>query len=122
MKIDTHSVKTEILDYKSIKKYHGETIEELSLFVEPFGIEIRTDKAIYQIYKNGRKAVAERTTFDLIGEDKDAPWCAYPEKNSCRGCSYSLAPYLYDGGCKLLAYRKEVKTDERNQSSGNTSR
>ena len=110
MKIDPNKTKTEKLDYKTIKKYHGETIEELTLFADPFGIEIRTDKAIYQIYKTGLNAVAERTTFELIGNDKDAPWCAYPERDNCRGCAYSIAPFLYDGGCKLLAYRKEVKT------------
>lgn len=27
--------------------------------------------------------------------------CVYPESVSCRGCSYSYRPDLYDGGCKL---------------------
>lgn len=27
--------------------------------------------------------------------------CVYPANVSCRGCSYSYRPDLYDGGCKL---------------------
>lgn len=27
--------------------------------------------------------------------------CICPERKSCRGCSYSYNPALYDGGCKL---------------------
>ena len=28
--------------------------------------------------------------------------CAHKEKETCRGCEYSHAPRLADGGCKLL--------------------
>ena len=27
--------------------------------------------------------------------------CVFPENVSCRGCSHSYRPDLYDGGCKL---------------------
>lgn len=27
--------------------------------------------------------------------------CIYPDSTSCRGCSYSFNPALYDGGCML---------------------
>lgn len=27
--------------------------------------------------------------------------CARPEAESCRGCKWSYAPSLFDGGCKL---------------------
>lgn len=27
--------------------------------------------------------------------------CARPEAESCRGCKWSYAPNLFDGGCKL---------------------
>ena len=27
------------------------------------------------------------------------PICRYPGSTSCRGCEYSYAPDLYDGGC-----------------------
>jgi hypothetical protein len=27
--------------------------------------------------------------------------CIYPESSSCRGCSQSFNPELYDGGCML---------------------
>lgn len=27
--------------------------------------------------------------------------CIYPERKSCRGCSQSLNPARYDGGCML---------------------
>ena len=27
--------------------------------------------------------------------------CIYPIRNSCRGCSHSYNPALYDGGCML---------------------
>ena len=31
--------------------------------------------------------------------------CVYPGNVSCRGCSYSYRPDLYDGGCKLYFER-----------------
>lgn len=34
--------------------------------------------------------------------DKSAPWCVYPERKNCRDCEYSYAPFLSDGGCKLM--------------------
>lgn len=55
-------VKTQ-LDYKNIKEFHGEVIEEMSLFMKPFGIEIRTNKAVYQIYYDEGQRVAERTAL-----------------------------------------------------------
>lgn len=27
--------------------------------------------------------------------------CIYPDSTSCRGCSYSFNPALFDGGCML---------------------
>lgn len=57
------------LDYKNIKDVHGEVIEEMSLFMEPFGIEIKTDKAIYQIYYDMGRKVAERTTFETMTDN-----------------------------------------------------
>lgn len=27
--------------------------------------------------------------------------CIYPDSTSCRGCSYSFNPTLFDGGCML---------------------
>lgn len=100
--IDANSVVTTPLDYKSIKDFKGEVIEDMSLFLSPFGIEIRTDKAIYQVYTDGSEKVAERTTFKEIEVDNDAPWCVYPERESCRNCEHSINPELYDSGCKFL--------------------
>lgn len=31
--------------------------------------------------------------------------CVYPGRTSCRGCSYSYRPDLYDGGCRLCNER-----------------
>ena len=103
--IDTDSVKTEKLDFRNIDQCRGETIEEMKLFVDPFGIEIRTNKATYQIYKDGLKTVAERTTFKSFKMESDTPWCDYPERSDCKGCDMSLAPELSDGGCKNLVNR-----------------
>lgn len=100
---DTESFVTTPLNYKNIKEFHGEVIEEMSLFMKPFGIEIKTDKAIYQIYYDEGQRVAERTTFKVA--DQDSPWCVYPEKETCRGCDHSYAPELSDGGCKLMTFR-----------------
>ena len=36
-----------------------------------------------------------RSTTPAIPE----PVCRYPGSTSCRGCEYSYAPDLYDGGC-----------------------
>ncbi len=32
--------------------------------------------------------------------------CVYPNRHSCRGCEHSLAPELFDGGCKLMMKNK----------------
>ena len=68
--VDTDSFVTTPLDYKSIKAFKGETIEDMSLFLSPFGIEIKTDKAVYQVWSDGVTKVAERTTFREIEIDE----------------------------------------------------
>lgn len=100
---DSESFVTTRLDYKNIKEFRGEVIEEMSLFMIPFGIEIKTNKAIYQIYYDEGLKVAERTTFKKA--DQDAPWCVYPKKETCQGCDHSYFPDLIDGGCKLMTFQ-----------------
>lgn len=90
------------LDYRSIKAFSGEIIEEMTLFIKPFGIEIRTDKAVYQVYKDCGVQVAERT----VKVDEDTPWCVFPDKTDCRGCFFSYAKELSDGGCNLMKSQK----------------
>jgi len=68
--IDSDSFITTPLDYKSIKDFKGEVIEDMSLFLSPFGIEIKTDKAVYQVWTDGSQKVAERTTFKEIDIDE----------------------------------------------------
>ena len=104
---DSEKFVTTALNHTNIKEFKGETIKEMSLFLKPFGIEIKTDRAIYQIYYDGGQGVAERTSFTLA--DQDSPWCVCPEKEDCRGCTHSYAPELSDGGCKLMTFRGEGK-------------
>ena len=66
---DSEKFVTTALNHENIKDFKGETIEEMSLFLKPFGIEIKTDQAIYQIYYDGGQGVAERTSFTLADQD-----------------------------------------------------
>lgn len=39
--------------------------------------------------------------------------CVHPEMWGCRGCEHSNAPELFDGGCKLVKWRKDyIPKDE----------
>ena len=67
--VNIYKFVTTTLNHENIKDFKGETIEEMSLFLKPFGIEIKTDQAIYQIYYDGGQGVAERTTFTLADQD-----------------------------------------------------
>lgn len=67
--INLYKFVTTTLNHENIKDFKGETIEEMSLFLKPFGIEIKTDQAIYQIYYDGGQGVAERTSFTLADQD-----------------------------------------------------
>lgn len=67
--VNLYKFVTTTLNHENIKDFKGETIEEMSLFLKPFGIEIKTDQAIYQIYYDGGQGVAERTTFTLADQD-----------------------------------------------------
>lgn len=56
--------------------------------------------------------------------------CTRPEAESCRGCKWSCAPSLFDGGCKLhyerepdggggLKYPPKPKTDNEAEHHAN---
>ena len=50
--------------------------------------------------------------------------CIYPDSTSCRGCSYSFNPVLFDGGC-MLQYgaqgdSKSLQPDKRTTAGNAT--
>ena len=44
--VDSEKFVTTALNHTNIKDFKGETIEEMSLFLKPFGIEIKTDQRL----------------------------------------------------------------------------
>ena len=58
---------------------------------------------------------AEQATTPALSHIPE-PVCKYPGHTSCRGCEYSFAPDLYDGGC-LAGYSPEERQRIRNTAT-----
>lgn len=63
-------------------------------------------------YSVAEQSVAPVNLSQNSRTDK-VPGCVYPDSVSCRGCSYSYRPDLFDGGCKLYYEGRQRKNDER---------